>query len=207
MVYVLNRWPTRVLTAITPYEAWIEQNPDIAHLRVFGCVGHMKVPSHLTSKLDDRSVCFINLGKEPGNKAYILYNPKEKRIHVSKDVTFEEKKAWSWEESEIGDYEQMGTFVVGDTQTDEFEDGEGNRSACNDNQPESPISQSTTQNLRVENYDDSATPKRSRQLSDVYNDTKEVILDEELYLMGRGAGELQRGSKRSKLTSSHGSWN
>lgn len=91
-VYVLNRLPTRDLTGITPYEAWTGQKPNIEHLRVFGCVGHMKVPNHFTSKLDDCSVRVINLGKEPGSKAYRLYNPEEKRIHVSRDVTFEEKK-------------------------------------------------------------------------------------------------------------------
>ncbi|KAL8127888.1 hypothetical protein AgCh_014727 [Apium graveolens] len=60
-LYVLNRLPTRALTGITPYEAWTGQKPDIAHLRVFDCVGHMKVPSHFTSKLDDRSIVLSTL--------------------------------------------------------------------------------------------------------------------------------------------------
>lgn len=61
-VYVLNRLLTRALTGMTPYEAWSEKKPDISHLHVFGCASHMKIPSKITTKLDDRSRCVINLG-------------------------------------------------------------------------------------------------------------------------------------------------
>lgn len=71
-VYVLNRLPTRSLTGMTPYEAWSNRKPDIAHIRVFGCLCHMKVPSPGLKKLDDRSLPVINLGREPGTKGYRL---------------------------------------------------------------------------------------------------------------------------------------
>lgn len=74
-VYLLNRLPTRALSQQTPYEVWFGNKPDIGHLRVFGCIVHMKVPKVQTGKLDDRSVRVINLGKEPGTKAYRLYDP------------------------------------------------------------------------------------------------------------------------------------
>lgn len=35
-VYVLNRLPTRAFT---------HMKPDIAHIRIFGCLGHMRIPS------------------------------------------------------------------------------------------------------------------------------------------------------------------
>lgn len=101
-IYVLNRLPTRALTGLTPYEAWSKSKPDISHIRVFGCKAHMKVPSQKVTKLDDRSVCVVNLGKEPGSKAYRLYNPVEKRVCVSKDVVFEEDKPWPWENLDEG---------------------------------------------------------------------------------------------------------
>lgn len=96
-VYVLNRLPTRALSGQTPYEAWTERKPNIGHIRVFGCGAHMKIPSVHTKKLDDRSKKVVNLGKEPGTKAYRLYDPVSKRIHVSRDVVFEEAVAWPWE--------------------------------------------------------------------------------------------------------------
>lgn len=43
---------------------------------------------------------------------------------------------------------------------------------------------SESSRLDSNNYDDSVEPLKVRRLSDVYNDTEEVVLDEELYLMG-----------------------
>lgn len=39
----------------------------------------------------------VNLGKEPGTKAYRLYDPVNNRVHVSRDVSFEESKTWPWD--------------------------------------------------------------------------------------------------------------
>lgn len=74
-VYVLNRLSTRALSGMTPYEAWTGNKPDVGHIKVFGCVAHMKLPGALTTKLSDRSKMVINLGKEPGTKAYRVYDP------------------------------------------------------------------------------------------------------------------------------------
>lgn len=60
---------------------------------MFGCVSYMKIPSVKTTKLDDRSRLVINLGKEPGTKGYRLYDLVSKKIRVSRDIIFEEKKA------------------------------------------------------------------------------------------------------------------
>lgn len=71
-------------------------NLTFGHIRVFGCLSHMKIPSSQTSKLDDRIRQVINLGKKPDTKAYRLLDPKEDRIPVSRYVTFEEGKPWPW---------------------------------------------------------------------------------------------------------------
>lgn len=72
-VYLLNRLPTRALSGGTSYEVWTGRKPELGHIRVFGCVAHMKVPGVHTKKLDNRSKMTINLWKEPGTKAYRLY--------------------------------------------------------------------------------------------------------------------------------------
>ena len=93
-VYILNRSPTKSLEEKTPYEAWYGRKPSVGHLRVFGCRVHVKtVGSHL-KKLSDRSKKMVFFGYEEGTKGYRVYDPVEKKLHVSRDVIFEEELAW-----------------------------------------------------------------------------------------------------------------
>ena len=99
-VYVLNRLPTRALNGTTPYEAWGGRKPNLKHIRLFGCIAIMKVPSVHVSKLDDRGRRVVYLGREPGTKGCRLYDPVTKKLQVSRDVVFREKEHWSWEKNE-----------------------------------------------------------------------------------------------------------
>ena len=40
----------------------------------------------------------VMLGYETGGKAYRLYDPASKRVHVSRDVIFDEGTGWDWGE-------------------------------------------------------------------------------------------------------------
>ena len=91
--YLINRIATKALEDKTPYESLYVKKPNIEHLRVFGCVAFAKINSPHLKKLDDRSRMVINLGTEPGSKAYRLYDPVTKKIVVSRDVIFDEKKS------------------------------------------------------------------------------------------------------------------
>lgn len=75
-VYVLNHVPTKVMIGITPYEVWTCRKPSVEHLKVFGCVAHMKVPSVHTKKLDDRNTTVVYLG----GKACRLYDPRSGKM-------------------------------------------------------------------------------------------------------------------------------
>lgn len=110
-VYILNRVSTGALTGQTPYEVWHTRKPDVSHIRVFGCLAHMKIPSVKKSKLDDRSMPVINLRREQGTKGYRLYDPVSKSIKISRDVVFEESKTWCWEDETDGDM-QKTEFTV-----------------------------------------------------------------------------------------------
>ena len=94
--YLINRIVTRTLLFQTPYESLKEKKPNIAHIRVFGCIGYVKIDSPHLRKLDDRSHALAHLGTEPGSKAYRLVNPITKRIVVSRDVVFNESQRWKW---------------------------------------------------------------------------------------------------------------
>ncbi|XP_076923075.1 uncharacterized protein LOC143585090 [Bidens hawaiensis] len=95
-VDLLNRVQTKALKEITPYEAIKGKRPDLKHLRIFGCVGHVKVTNPGLKKLDDRSMPMVYLGVEEGTKAYRMYDAINKKIVVHRDVKFKEARNWDW---------------------------------------------------------------------------------------------------------------
>lgn len=109
--YLINRVVTRSLNDQTPYELYRGRKPSVKHLRVFGCIGYAKVEKPHLRKLDDRSRELVHLGIEPGSKAYRLVDPRSKRIVVSRDVVFDETKAWEWSKI-TEETEEPGTFKL-----------------------------------------------------------------------------------------------
>jgi len=99
-VYLLNRAPTKSLQGRTPYEAWHNRKPKVQHLCTFGCVAHVKKVGPGISKLSDRSTKMVFIGYEAGTKGYRVYDPVAKKLHISRDVVFEENRAWLWNEGD-----------------------------------------------------------------------------------------------------------
>ena len=93
-VYLLNRSPTKSVDGQTPFEVWHGYKPDVSYLRVFGCVAHVKVTKPNPAKLDDRSTPMVLFGYEPGSAAYHVYDPVKNRVHVSRDIIFDEGARW-----------------------------------------------------------------------------------------------------------------
>jgi hypothetical protein len=97
-VYLLNRAPTKSLQGRTPYEAWHNIKPKVHHLRTFGCVAHVKKIGPGVLKLSDRSTPMVFIGYEASTKGYRVYDPVAKKLHISRDVIFQESKAWDWKQ-------------------------------------------------------------------------------------------------------------
>jgi len=95
-VYLLNRSSCKAIGGRTPYELWNRHTPSIQHLRTFGCIAHTKVNTPHQKKLDDRSRRMVFVGYEPGSKAYRVYDPSTRCVHISRDVVFDEAAAWAW---------------------------------------------------------------------------------------------------------------
>jgi transposase InsO family protein len=110
-VYLLNRSSSKSVGGKTPYELWTSSIPAVQHLRIFGSIAHMKVTAPNQRKLDDRSKHTIFVGYEPGSKAYRVYDPVARRVHVSRDMVFEEAAQWSWAEGQRG---EAADFVIED---------------------------------------------------------------------------------------------
>ena len=98
-VYLLNRSLTKSVEGKTPFEVWHGYKPDVSYLRVFGCVAHVKNTKPHQAKLDDRSTPMVLFGYEPGSAAYRVYDPAKNRVHVTRNVVFDEGARWDWEKT------------------------------------------------------------------------------------------------------------
>ncbi|KAI5323714.1 hypothetical protein L3X38_032786 [Prunus dulcis] len=97
VVYLLNRCPSKSLKEVTPFEAYTGRKPGIAHLKVFGSLCHVLIPSALRHKLEENSHKCIFVGYGPCEKGYRLYDPITRKIILSRDVYFDEIASWKWE--------------------------------------------------------------------------------------------------------------
>jgi len=90
--YILNKCPTKKLKNKVPEEAWSGRKPSVKHLKVFGSICYKHIPDARRSKLDDKSEKMILLGYH-STGAYKLYDPINKKVHVSRDVIVDENEA------------------------------------------------------------------------------------------------------------------
>lgn len=73
---------------------------------------------------------------EPGSKAYKVFDPVERRVHITRDAIFDESMSWDWQEAGHHDdfsikYTPPGMLATG-TQGDSV-------SAAAPTEPSSPI--------------------------------------------------------------------
>jgi hypothetical protein len=115
VVYVLNRSMSKGARGRIPYELWTGSTPSVEHLHTFRCMAHVKDTHPDLQKLEDRSKPMIFVGYEAGSMAYRAYNLTTKRIHISRDVVFDEEVKWSWGYDKI-DSEFIVKHVEGDQQ-------------------------------------------------------------------------------------------
>ena len=176
--YLINRIATKTLVSSTPYEAFRGRKPNINHLRVFGCTAHAKVETVNLKKLDHRSRPVVYLGTEPGSKAYRLLDPKVQRIVVSRDVVFEESKAWEWNKSGRDITEKPGSFkvVLGDHEDNVAEgDNETDSNVHEDQNTAEEDNNETT--VETDEETEEFQPRRSTRIS-----RKPAYLDDYIYL-------------------------
>ncbi|CEM30707.1 unnamed protein product [Vitrella brassicaformis CCMP3155] len=95
--YLRNRMPTESLSEDkTPYEMWHGRRPYLGHVRVWGCLGYVHVRKPFRAhKFAARAVPMLLIGYDGRTKdAYRMWNPKTRRVIISRDVRFLEKRTW-----------------------------------------------------------------------------------------------------------------
>jgi hypothetical protein len=91
VVHLLNRSPTKALDGKMSYEAWHGRKPVVSHLHVFSCLAFAKELNHV-GKLDDQSMPGVFISYTEGVKAYSILDPTTQRVHISRDVMFDERR-------------------------------------------------------------------------------------------------------------------
>ena len=110
--YLINRMPSRVLEYQSPMSNLSTLFPNFQGFgslpsKIFGCVCHVNIHSHLQGKFDPRAIKCLFLGHSSTPKGYKCY-PPTKRKDVTMDVTFMENQVYFgdtylYEESKLGE--------------------------------------------------------------------------------------------------------
>lgn len=88
--YLLNRVGCKNIAGTTPFEAWFGKTPEYSHLRVFGCDAYAHVQKEGQSKFSAKSEKCIFVGYADTQKGYRLWNMKDRRLKICRDVVFNE---------------------------------------------------------------------------------------------------------------------
>jgi hypothetical protein len=89
VVYIQNRSPHRILKNMTPEEAFSRKKPSVEHLRIFGCLIYIHVPKDNKNNLEPSGKKGIFVGYSESSKSYKICVPGQKKVEISRDVTFD----------------------------------------------------------------------------------------------------------------------
>nr|GEU73622.1 retrovirus-related Pol polyprotein from transposon TNT 1-94 [Tanacetum cinerariifolium] len=90
-VYLLNPCPSKSLDNKTPQEAWNGLKPTVSHLRVFGNIAYVYIPSQKRLKLDDRSEKHVFVGYDKQSKGSWDWSIQESERYDFLPMTDEEE--------------------------------------------------------------------------------------------------------------------
>ncbi|KAL1436923.1 hypothetical protein MTO96_049220 [Rhipicephalus appendiculatus] len=89
--YIRNKCPSKAVGGESPEALWTGGEVKLDHLRVFGCKAwSVRNRPRKGDKLDPKAEMCILVGYPDGVKGYKLWNQKEDRFFVSRNVVFEE---------------------------------------------------------------------------------------------------------------------
>jgi hypothetical protein len=122
-VYVQNRSPHKILGNKTPEELFTGRKPQVSYLRIFGCPMYIHVSKEKSTKLEPSGRKGIFLGYSETSKAYIIYITAQRKVEISKDVTFDEDEAFirsreSKKDEDIEEQEAPRDGIMVDTTQD-----------------------------------------------------------------------------------------
>ncbi|GKD41947.1 ribonuclease H-like domain-containing protein [Tanacetum coccineum] len=88
-VYLINRLPSSVLNGKSPFYLVYGREPNLSHLRSFGCLCYAGIVKE-SDKFSSRSEKCVLIGYAGGKKAYKLFSLESRNVLYSRDVKFYE---------------------------------------------------------------------------------------------------------------------
>lgn len=171
--YITNRSPTRALKMNkTPAEIWFGKRPNLSNLRVFGSTAYAHVPDVLRKKLDNKSRRMTMVGY--AKNGYRLWDDKESRIVVYRDVTFNEICSVNTENNVDQQVFEIEPCNGSEDQAEQsYDDGDDNRVVLPNNDDEAEIQpMKDTSGICIESNKvlSSSRPQRVRRQPIHFND-------------------------------------
>jgi hypothetical protein len=78
----------------------------------FGCIAYVRNTKPHLSKLEDCGHQMIFIVYEQGTKGYRVYDPVSKKVHITRDVVFDEGAQWDWDKEDQDTSVRDGMFTV-----------------------------------------------------------------------------------------------
>ena len=86
--YLRNRCISKPLGSKTPYETRTGNKPNLSHLRTFGCEAFVLDKNPKRGKFEPKAKQGKFIGYSQNAKAYRIWVPNDRKVHVSRDVKF-----------------------------------------------------------------------------------------------------------------------
>lgn len=86
VVYLLHRGPTKVVSNITPEEAWFNKEMQVSHFRIFELILYVLVLDEKRCKLDPKCKQLVYVGYSDQSKAYRLLDISANKVTINKNV-------------------------------------------------------------------------------------------------------------------------
>ncbi|KAL0340069.1 UNVERIFIED_CONTAM: Retrovirus-related Pol polyprotein from transposon TNT 1-94 [Sesamum radiatum] len=173
-VYLLNRCPTKAVQNMTPIEAWSGKKPSAKHLRVFGSICYVHIPTEKRHKLEEKTEKGIFLGYSTQSKGYRIYNLKTKKLIISRDVEFDEDAMWNWDEEKVERQSVMIPKEIPPQQQQEEGTDQAEMERRSQQAPGSPRRPPPSEEIEEE-----TPPRRTKLLSDIYETCNFIMLEPE----------------------------
>ena len=90
--HFINISPTRTNSGIPLNQLYHKAIPKVNHLRIFWSLCYLHVPKEHISKLESKTKPYFFVGYDEQSKAYRVYEPITRKVHISRDIVFNKQK-------------------------------------------------------------------------------------------------------------------